>query len=289
MPIYRNGGSGLDNNYINANDKVAIEHKGVSYTNMQLNNDKMTIEQLVDLVQADLTFSGLMPKILPDLEILRLIKEQALQWFYKNYQWAVIKTYYKLDKNFINSDYYTKHGFIILPEECENVVKIYNISDPSLFRIGIQAPNLSINFGVTNQPYLTSFVSNVGELGVYRQILSAFSSELNKMSKLYNKYSFNPENKRLHLLGEVRNSLMLEIYARIEQEELFQSQLFKDYCIGLSRVRLGQALQRFTFNMPGGFTYNASEILTQGQDLLDKTIQQVKDQSPSTSFFIMAQ
>ena len=289
MPIYKTNNGYDEVNYINANDKMQLDYEGSkTYTNMQLNNDKMTIEQLVDYAQADLTFTGLMPKILPDLEIQRIIKEQALQWFYKNYQWAVIKTYYKLDKSFINSDYYTKHGYIVLPEECENVVKIYNISDPSLFRIGIQAPNLSINFGVTNQPYLTSFVSNVGELGVYRQILSAFSSELNKMSKLYNKYSFNPENKRLHLLGEVRNSLMLEIYAHIEQEELFNSQLFKDYVVGMSRIRLGQALQRFSFQMPGGFTYNSGEIITQGQELLDKTIESVKAQSPANSFFIMA-
>lgn len=290
MPIYRNNGGGYqEQNYVNANDKMNVDYEGTkTYTNMQLNNDKMTIEQLIDYAQADLTFSGMMPKILPDAEIQRIIKEHALQWFYKNYQWAVIKTYYKLDKQFINSDYYTKHGYIVLPEECENVVKIYNISDPSLFRMGIQSPNLSINFGVTNQPYLTSFVTNVGELGVYRQILSAFSSELNKMSKLYNKYSFNPENKRLHLLGEVRNSLMLEIYCRIEAEELMNSQLFKDYVVGMSRVRCGQALTRFGFTMPGGATINGAELITQGQELIDKTIQSVKDQSPSTSFFIMA-
>jgi len=277
--------------YIDANDKVESSYRSDGYhqgENYQLNNSQMTIEQLVDYIQADLTFSGLMPKILPDLEILRIVKEKAMQWFYKNYQWAVIKSYYRLDQQFINSDYYTNYGYLILPEECENVVKIFNIDDPSLFRIGIQAPNLSINFGVTNQPYLTSFVTNVGELGVYRQILSAFSDEINKLSKLYNKYSYNIESHRLHLLGEVRNDLMLEVYVRIGQDELFNSQLFKDYTVGLSRVRLGEALGRLNFNMPGNFQYNASDIISQGQDLIDKTVEEVKAQSPNTSFFIMA-
>ena len=285
MGVYRNIDEG--NSYVNSNNKAQVGYTNQSYENVQVNNDKMTIEQLVDYVQADLTFTGLMPKILPDLEIQRIIKEHALQWFYKNYQWALIKSYYKLDKKFINSDMYTANGFIILPEECENVVKIYNIDDPSLFRIGLQAPNLSVNFGVTNQPYLTSFVTNVGELGVYRQILSAFSSEINKLAKLYNKYNFNPESKRLHLLGEVRNSLMLEVYLRIEQEELFNTHLFKNFVVGHSRKRLGELLQRVTFNLPGGFSYNSSDIITQGQDLIDKTIEEVKGQSPNTSFFIM--
>ena len=53
----------------------------------------ITIEQLIDIVQADLSVSGLFPKVLPDVEIYRLIKEHALEWFYKNYQFAVMKTY----------------------------------------------------------------------------------------------------------------------------------------------------------------------------------------------------
>jgi len=295
MPIYRDNDDRRNKyapgRYIDANDKVESSYRSDDYhqgENFQLNNNKMTIEQLVDYIQADLTFSGLMPKVLPDAEILRLVKEKALQWFYKNYQWALIKSYYRLDMEFINSDFYTNYGYLILPEECENVVKIYNIDDPTLFRIGIQAPNLSINFGVTNQPYLTSFVTNVGELGVYRQILSAFSDEINKLAKLYNKFSYNIESHRLHLLGEVRNDLMLEVYVRIGQDELFNSQLFKDYTVGLSRVRLGEALGRMNFNMPGNFQYNAADIISQGQDLIDKTVEEVKAQSPNTSFFIMA-
>jgi len=290
MAIHRDGRFS-PSTYINSDDKVESSYRSDNYKqgeNYQLNNNQMTIEQLIDFIQADLTFSGLLPKVLPDLEILRIEKEIAMQWFYKNYQWALIKSYYRLDRDFINSDYYTNYGYVVLPEECENVVKIFNIDDPSLFRIGIQAPNLSINFGVTNQPYLTSFVTNVGELGVYRQILSAFSDELNKLSKLYNKYSYNIEAHRLHLLGEVRNDLMLEVYVRIGQDELFNSQLFKDYVVGLSRVRLGEAVGRLNFNMPGNFQYNAADLISQGQALVDKTVEEVKAQSPNTSFFIMA-
>ena len=275
-----------DSRHIDANDKVRQSY-GDEQFNYQKNNDRMTIEMIVDYVQADLTFSGLMPKVLPDTEILRLIKEKALEWFYKNYQLAVMKSYYHLHRNFLKHEDYTRTGYLIMPEEIENVVRITEINDPSLFRIGVQAPNLSINFGVTNQPYLTSFVTNVGELGVYRQILSAFSDEINKMARNYTKYSFNPINKRLHILDEVRSNMMLEVYVRIEQEELFHNQLFKDYIVGLSRVRLGEALGRLNFNMPGNFQYNAADIITQGQDLIDKTVEKVKETSPNSSFFIM--
>ena len=62
---------------------------------------QITIEQLIDIVQAELTVSGLFPKTLPDAEIYRLIKEHALEWFYKNYHYAVIKSYYYMERMLI--------------------------------------------------------------------------------------------------------------------------------------------------------------------------------------------
>ena len=273
---YKKADDSYQNNYSGGNDIY------------QMNNDKMTIEQLVDYVQADLTFSGMLPKVLPDLEIQRIVKEEALEWFYKNYQLAVIKSYYYLDRSFINSEEYTAHGYIVLPEEIENITKISEVNNPSLFRIGIQAPNLSINFGVTNQPYLTSFVTNVGELATYRQILSAFSDEVNKLARNFTKFNFNPINKRLNILDEIRCSFMLDVYVRIQQEEIFNNYLFKNYVRALSKLRLGEALGRLTFQMPGNFQYNAGDIISQGQSLLDKTVEEIIKQSPNTSFFIMS-
>ena len=274
-------------NYQNANDMVQQSYQAGNDI-YQLNNERMTIEQLVDFVQADLTFSGLLPKVLPDLEILRIVKEEALEWFYKKYQFAVIKSFYRLDKSFINSEEYTALGYIILPEEVENITRIVEINNPSLFRIGIQAPNLSINFGVTNQPYLTSFVTNVGELATYRQILSSFSDEINKMSRNYTKFSFNQINKRLNILDQVRSSFMLEVYIRIQQEEIFSNHLFKKYVKALSKIRLGEVLGRLNFQMPGNFQYNAADLISQGQSELEKVIEQIVGESPNTSFFIMA-
>jgi len=271
----------------NAND-MNMDNWALNNDNYQLNNDRMTLEELVDFVQADLTFSGMLPKVLPDIEIQRIIKEDALEWFYKNYQFAVMKTYYRLDKDFINSEQYTAVGYIVLPEEVENVVKISEINDPSLFRIGIQAPNLSINFGVTNQPYLTSFVTNVGELATYRQILSAFSDEVNKLARHFTKYSFNPVNKRLNILDEVRSSFMLDCYVRIQQEEVFKDNFFKKYIVALCTIRLGQMLGRLIFNLPGGFQYSATDLISQGETKLEKIEKEIKDNSPNNSFFIMS-
>lgn len=247
----------------------------------------ISIEQLIDIVQNELTFSGLMPKILPDIEIHRLIKEHALEWFYKNYQFSVIKSYYWMEKDCLNTEQYTRYKYFVLPEEVESITKIIKVDDPSLFRIGIQAPHLSINLGVTNQPFLTSFVTTAGDLGVYRSIISAFSDEINKMSLETIKFDFNHVNKRLHLLSRVDTNLVFEVYIRLEQEELFDYQLFKDYVIGLSKKRLGEALGRMSFEMPGNFNYQASDVLSEGKEEIEKVKETIKGQTQS-GWFIMS-
>lgn len=246
----------------------------------------MTIDQLIDIIQSDLSFSGLFDKVLPDLEIYRLIREEALEWFYKNYQFSKIKMFYYLDRNFMTTEQYHRNQYVILPQEIEDLVRIVKIDNPSMFRLGIQAPHLSINMGVTNQPFLTSFVATAGELGVYRSVISSFADQINKMTANTLKFNYNHINKRLHFLTTIDTDMMLEVYSRIEEEELFDHVYFKQYIIGLSQMRMGQALGRFNFNMPGNFQYNAADMITQGKEKLDAVIEKIKSES-NVSWFIM--
>lgn len=247
----------------------------------------ISIEQLIDIINADLTMSGLFPRVLPDQEIKRIIKEEVIEWFYKNYQFSVQKSYYYLSRECISSDEYTAMGYITLPEEIEGITRIAFVNDPSLFRIGIQAPNLSINFGVTNQPYLTSFVTNVGELGTYRSILSYFSDELNKMAKNYVKHSYNHISKRLHFLDNVKTNMVIEVYVRIPQEDLFDNVLFKQFCFGMCEKRMGEALGRLNFQMPGNFQYNFGDMISKGEEKVNEAKEKIKGETQSGFFFMV--
>lgn len=246
----------------------------------------MTIDQLIDIVQGDLTISGLFDKILPDIEIQRLIREEALEWFYKNYQFSKIKMFYFLEKQFMTTEQYSRNQYLILPPEIEDIVRIVKIDNPTLFRLGIQAPHLSINMGVTNQPFLTSFVTTAGELGVYRSVISSFADQINKMTANTLRFNYNHISKRLMFLTVIDTDLMLEVYSRIEEEELFDNVYFKQYIIGLSQMRMGQALGRFNFNLPGNFQYNSADMISQGKEKMDAVIEKIKSET-NTAWFIM--
>jgi hypothetical protein len=261
-----------------------------SYNNPQntrnIGTHGMTIEMLIDFIQQDLTFNGMFPKILPDKEIKRIVREKALPWFYNNYQFAVQKSYFFLSRENLTHDIYTAYKYFILPDEIENITRIIRIDDVSLLRLGIQAPHLSINMGVTNQPFLTSFVTTACDLGVYRSILSAFSDEINKLNRPSLKFNYNHINKRLQLLTDVTTDLMLETYVRIEPEELFDFELFKTYAVGYAKKRMGQALLQFSFEMPGGFNYNADEIKTSGEEMMKEAEEQIKGETKASWFFM---
>jgi len=246
----------------------------------------ITIDQLVDIVQADLTMTGLFDKILPDLEIYRLVREEALEWFYKNYQFSKVKIFYFLERHFLQTEQYHRNKYLILPQEIEDIVRIVKVDNPTLFRLGIQAPHLSINLGVTNQPFLTSFVTTAGELGVYRSVISNFSDQINKMTTNTLRFNYSHITKRLIFLTSIETDLMLECWARIEEEELFDNVYFKQYIIGMSQMRMGQALGRLTFNMPGNFQYNSADIISQGKEKMDAVIEKIKGESQS-AWFVM--
>lgn len=251
----------------------------------------ITLEQLIDIIQADLTFSGMLPKVLNDKEVKRVVKELAMDWFYKHYQYAVQKFYYYMRMNRLLYDTYSRFRYFVMPPECENITRIIKVNDMSMFRLGIQAPNLSINLGVTNQPFLTSFVTTAGDLAVYRSVISYFSDEINKMTKNTVKFNYNHINKQLNFLGSLESypgesNYMLEAWIRIQEEELFDFEMFKRYAIGLCRVRMGQQIGQFNFNMPGNFNYNAQDIINGGQAMVDKVVEEVTAQTTVSWFYM---
>jgi hypothetical protein len=69
------------------------------------------IEELIDFVQQDLTVGCALPKVLPDTEIRRFVETRAVKWFYQNYQYAVSKVYYFVDKAAFTTEEYTKYKY----------------------------------------------------------------------------------------------------------------------------------------------------------------------------------
>jgi hypothetical protein len=144
-----------------------------------------------------------------------------------------------------------------------------------------------VNLGVTNQPYLSSYVTTIGELGMYKTLLDNMSDLLNQLNKYTLKYQFNQLNHRLHILTNVKYDVIMEAYANIPQENLFNDDLFFKYCVGYAKTALGNMVGRYDFTLPGGVKIASADLISQGKEEVKEVEEEVKGQSNSAWFFMV--
>lgn len=246
-----------------------------------------TIEEFIDSIQTELTIACALPKTLPDEAIRVIIEKRALPWFYRNYQYAVQKLYYLIRKEAFQTDEFTKYNYVTVPCEIQSVTYLYEVRSASLFQLGINTPNLSVNMGVTNQPYLSSYVTTIGELGVYKTILDSMSDMLNQLNKYTLRHNYNQLNHRLHILTNVKYDVVMEAYAEIPNENLFRDDLFFKYVAGYAKLQLGNMVGRYDWSLPGSVKINSADLVSQGQAEIKEVEETITGMSNSSWFFMV--
>jgi hypothetical protein len=246
-----------------------------------------SIEELIDFVQNDITIGCSLPKILPDTEIRRFVETRAKEWFYQNYQYAVSKQYYFLDRNAFSTEEYTRYKYIELPCEIQSISYVYQMRGDSLLQLGINSPNLSVNMGVTNQPYLSSYVTTIGELGVYKTLIDNLSDMMNQLNLYTTKFHFNYRTHRFNVLTNVKYHLILECYVNIPDEDLFTDPYFIKYVTGWSKWQMGNLTGRYSVQLPGGVTINNQDLTTQGKEEMKEVQDEIMNMSQGAFFFMV--
>jgi hypothetical protein len=247
----------------------------------------LTIDEFIDSINTELTIGCALPRSLPETMIRQIVEKRALPWFYRSYQYAVQKMYFLIKKEAFFAEEFTKYNYVQVPCEIQSVIYLYEVRGSSLFQLGINTPNLSVNLGVTNQPYLSSYVTTIGELGTYKTLLDNMSDMLNQLNKYTLKYQFNQLNHRLHILTNVKYDVIMEAYANIPQENLFNDDLFFKYCVGYSKQALGNMVGRYDFTLPGGIKIQAADLVTQGKEEVKEVEEEIKGQSNSAWFYMV--
>jgi hypothetical protein len=255
----------------------------------------MVLDELIHDVEMFITMSGALPKILPRLEIERIIENEAKSYFHENYFPALLKEYIYIPREMFMTEEFTKYKYVQLPCHVQNVTWLYMVDNTSLYSLGVSAPNLSVNLGVTNQPYLSSYATTVGELGVYKVVIDSFSDMLNQLTKNTLKYDYNFSSNQLNILTSLGQtpysysscSVVAEVYAHIPDEDLFDLDHFRRYVRAKANMQLGRLLLRYDYNQPGGVKINSDAVLSEGKADLDKVLEEMKEMRANSSFFFM--
>lgn len=240
----------------------------------------LTLDELVDLVQMDITVNCTLPKALPDEAIARIATQKGLRYFYRWYKYANQRTYYYVDLMSMYKKVLTASKFFYLPDEIESIKWIYMVNYKEFGGLGNMLPVGSIGMAPTSQPFVASI--NVSEWAEASATMNAFSDSLAAYSKNTVKFHFDTNSKRFEVLTQLDRNLILEVYANIPQENIFADPLFIKYVTGLSYIDYARVLGFNNMPQAGNVTINYDKYYELGTKMVEDVEASIKAISRAT-------
>ena len=241
----------------------------------------MTRDELVELVQDELTVSSGLPNSISPKEIERIIKT-AERWFYINYKNAVESDYYVIPHSYFTSTDFTSRRFVQLHDCVMTIQDFREIRGGS--RIGIVDRDITENKIIASELFLSSVT---GDDLVMRTAQYAYW-DLTKAYFLDTiAYTFNQNTKRIKISGRnPRTSSIIKCFSKIPQESLYDDDLFIRWVFGKSKIALGYMYTLYTYQLPGGVTINGSILKDAGEKELQEVKEQIDKESPPDWFLL---
>jgi len=223
----------------------------------------MTLKELkLDIID-EITFSGSLPFKIPEKEIERIINN-ARRYFYDYWRYALQKQHLILPHAIFTTPQFQRQRGIILPDCVQYVHECKECKGSSIF--GSIDRDLGDQKFVGSELFLTPFM---GEALVYRVAMFSFLDITKNLTIDTVAYDYNHTNHFLQILGRTpKVPLWLMVSKKVEDEFLFENELFQRYVRAKSKIRVHEMLSVVDFQLPGGFKYNYAEMSKVAHDEL---------------------
>lgn len=217
----------------------------------------MTEKELVEDINNEITFSGALPYSLPEKEIKRIILNDS-RYFWDNWRHAVESRYILLPTDLFNTPQFKKARQIQLPDCVQFVIDFKEAKGGSIFATIDR--DFSEQKFIGSEIYLTPFI---GESIMYRTVIFSFLDLTKSMMIDSIAYDYNKNTKMLGVIGRTpKTNAVVQVYKKVEQDKLFEDELFQRYVRAHAKVRLAHMLQTFNYTLPGDITVNYQNITT---------------------------
>lgn len=241
----------------------------------------MTREELIEMVNEEITGGCSLPYSVPEREMQRII-EQALNWFFVNYGPAVETQYYIIPKSIWGLPEFKKTRTLLLPDCVISVTEVREMNGGG--RMGTIDADFYDNRLLAAELFLSPFASDDLVLRTaqysYWDLTQAFILE--RVS-----YDFNRNTHRLKIIGRnPKRDCTINTLVQIEENKLYDDWFFQRYVVSQAKISLGRILGFFTFNLPGGITINADSIKDEGKEELAAILQKIDDENSPDWFYI---
>jgi hypothetical protein len=234
-------------------------------------DNRLTLDELIDAVRMNLTLNCKLPYTLGNENIERIITFDALRWFYREYKYALQRTYYYVDLQSFWKNNSNGIKFLTLPDEIEAVRWIYMVGYNDMRNLGYMLPNNSIALSATTTPFVAAI--NVSEFAESVAVMQSMQDAISTFSKNTVKFTFDPNSKRFEVQTSLNSNLILEVYAQIPPEALFGDPYFIKYVTGMAMMDYATHLSFVDMQLAGNTKISTDRIYDRG----DKLVQEVKD------------
>lgn len=122
---------------------------------------------------------------------------------------------------------------------------------------------------------LTDVVVGMYEIDTFKQTLEPTLS-----------YNFNEYSKKLIILGDCKGSnIVINAWKRVRLQDLYNSHMFKRYCICSVKAALAQIYGTFTFKYPGGVEINVDTYSEPAREEIDSIKEWIANNHAADYFY----
>ncbi len=244
----------------------------------------MTEQELIADINDEITFSGAMPYGLPEKEVKRIILNDS-RYFWDNWRHAVESRYLLLPLELFQNSTFKKFRQIQLPDCVQFVVDFKEAKGGSIFAT-IDRDFAEQKF-IGSEIFLTPFI---GESIMYRTVMFSFLDLTKAMMLDTIAYDYNKNSKLLGVIGRTpKTNAVIRVFKKLDQDKLFEDEMFQRYVRAHAKVRLSHMLQTFNYNLPGGVTVNYQNIVSTAEKEMEAVNQMMKGENTPDWMYLTRQ
>lgn len=244
----------------------------------------MTKQELISLVNGEITASCSIPFSVPDKEIERIINLEERHIF-REYRDAVQNGWYVLDKAYYDTTEWANTRSFQLPECVMAIKTVFELTSGQRV-FGIHDPDMSFDRLMAADLYLTPLSS---DQITYRTIQWSFWDLAKQFNLRDINHNFNINTKRLIITGRnPTESLWVATLNMIPNEDLYEDPVFIKWIIAKSKIQLARILGTFNYTLIGGVQINYADIKSEGQEELAELKEKIKSDSPPDYFLLFS-
>jgi hypothetical protein len=234
----------------------------------------MTKDALIEDINNEITFSGMLPYSLPPKELGRII-DIAAKYFYDNWRYAVESRYLLLPPEIFQHPSFKMNRQIQLPDCIQFVVDLKEAKGASIFATIDR--DFSEQKFIGAEMYLTPFM---GESIMYRTIMFSFLDLTRSLIIDTIAYDYNKNTKKLGIVGRTPNvAAVARVFKKIDVDKLYEDELYQRYVRAKAKLRLAQMLQTFNYSLPGDVTLNFQNMVTNAEAELTEVTTMMKNEN----------